>query len=586
MERLGVGRDTYRAVGLLPLIYVAWADGELQASERRVIARVAREKGWLAGAEEEVLRRWLDAPPSAMDVADGLQLLDLLIQRKRGVGAVLHPSDRRDLVDACREVAEAAGGFFGLSEAVTEEEAAALEEVALALRSDESPRRNEVLPLPPGPRGAPLLGLALALLRDPLGCLAKAQREHGDLFRLRVGVQDVYFMARPEHAQRVLIDAVDNYVRGEPFEPVRELGGENLVTAEGAVWRRKRRIAQPAFQHEHLAKLHARVVALTADMLSDWQERGGELIDLDAEMSALTLRVIGTLLCGIDLSDTASEMGGAMREVMTYVAEALSPLRPPLAVPTPSNLRVRAAQRKLHGLVDELIAERRASDAHHHDLLSFLMAARDADTGDALSDEELRAETLNFIVAGHETTAVALTWTLYLLSLHPMAARRVQLELRSLGGEPPDGAKLRELNYLERVVYESMRLFPPAHTVPRRAVSEDEIDGFRIPAGATVAVCIWLIHHHKDLWDNPEGFDPDRFVGKAEAERHRAAFIPFAAGPHKCIGMPLAMMEAKIILAMVLQRFRLDLPPGAQAEPHPRATLRPKASVMMRLVPR
>lgn len=249
-------------------------------------------------------------------------------------------------------------------------------------------------------------------------------------------------------------------------------------------------------------------------------------------------------------------------------------------------MRLRAARRELHGLVDELIANRRATPGEHHDLLALLMAARD-DAGDALSDAELRAETLNFIVAGDETTAVALTWTLYLLSLHPLAARQVEDELaRVLDGSPPTAAQLSELSYLERVLCESMRLYPPAYAVPRRSVSEDTIDGYRIPAGATVVVAIWLVHHHPAIWNNPEGFDPDRFLPDAIAARDRYAFLPFAAGPHKCIGKPLAMMEAKIILAMVLQRFRLDVPAGAMAEPHPRATLRPKRPIAVRLVPR
>lgn len=594
LSELGIDKDSYRVVGLLPLVFVAWADGRLQRAERALIERVARDKGWLAGGGAELLARWLDSPPAVEEVDKGLELLRLLSEQERGVGAAVWPSTLRSLVGLCEQVAEAAGGHWGLHASVTESERAALEKIAEAFglgdrcwKDIADQARTDDRREPPGPPGHFLIGHARELSRDAIDFLTAATRTYGPVVRLRAPGWRIFLLTRPEHVQQVLQDNADNYVRGRDYQVIAELMGKNLVTTDGAPWRRLRRIVQPAFRKQHLDAMAGVIVGLTAEMLDSWQGRGS--IDAAAEMQRITLRVIGELAFSTDLADRSTGVGQAVDTLLHHINDSFfTPVRIPTYVPTPANMRFNKARAVFDELIYGLIERRKQAGAEQaRDLLGLLLAARDEDTGEGLSDEEIRNELLAFLIAGHETTAQALTFTLYLLSMHPEVRRKLEEHVDEvLGQDPPSAAVLDKLDYTTMVIEESLRLYPPAWLIAREAVAEDYIDGYRVDKGTLLLLLPWLTHRLPDIWPNPEGFDPERFRPEAVARRHKSAYFPFAQGPHKCIGMGLSMMEMHIILPMITRRYRLDLQPGYKLELDPSITVRPRHGLPVNLHPR
>jgi cytochrome P450 len=443
-------------------------------------------------------------------------------------------------------------------------------------------------------RHAPSAGGGLGLVswrefrRDPLGFLCRISNTHGDVVRWRVGPMPIYLLRHPDAVQRVLVDRNRNYdkqTRG--YDALRLFLRDGLLTSEGAFWRRQRRIAQPAFHRQRIAGFGQTMVELTEQMLPQWECHAdrGEPIDLAEEMTALTLRIVAKTLMSTDVDDRDNEVGRAV-ELLNVVARDLmtNPFMIPLSLPTPRNRRVRRAMEVLDRTLQTIIAERRRTGEDAPDLLSMLMAARDEDTGESMSDEQLRDEAMTIFLAGHETTANALAWAFYLLSIHPDVERRLRVELDEvLAGRPPRFEDLTRLPYLQRVVKESLRLFPPAWSIGRRAVEDDVIDGYRIEAGSLVLLSPWVTHRHPALWPNPEGFDPDRFEPEVEHARPRYAYFPFGGGPRLCIGNNFALMEAQLVLATILQRVSAALVPGHPVVPQPLITLRPAHGLRMTL---
>lgn len=330
------------------------------------------------------------------------------------------------------------------------------------------------------------------------------------------------------------------------------------------------------------------IVDRTDRMLARWSARGlGETLDIADEMMRVTFEVIGMLAFSTDLGDASTEIAEAVEVALRHAMTLMNtPIRLPQSLPTPDNRRFARAVAVFDKLVYTKIAERRAlsADQHPADLLSLLMAARDEETGEALDDRQLRNEILTLLLAGHETTALALTWTLYLLSKHPNVLDRLRGEITQvLGVNAPTLDLAKRLEYTQRVVDEAMRLYPPAPIVSRTSVAEDRIGGYVIPKGTEVVFCPWVTHRSPELWPNAEGFDPDRFEPAQVAKRHKYAYFPFLAGPHKCIGAPLAMMELHLILPRILQRYRLDLAPGFEPGFDAAITLRPRNGMKMTL---
>lgn len=594
MHELGIDKDSFRTLGLLPLVFVAWADGTIQRAEGSLIRRVARDKGWLVGKGEALLDGWLEQEPSAEYVQKGLQLLRQLSAERHGFGNAITVDTLSNLLVLCKDVAEAAGGLWGLAESISPEEEQALAVIAEAFGiGDAQTWRRIVTELEakpaasaPGPKGSVLVGELRAIAKDPLGLLMRCLDEHGDVVRIRMPGLEWFLVSHPDHVKHVLVDHARNYVRGRSYDRFRLIADTSIVTTDGEQWRPLRRIAQPAFHRESVAGMAGMMTRCATEMVDRWAERlePGRSFDLAAELHQLTLRIIGLALFSVDLqAETTHELGESVGIALEYAAGSANPFRMPSAVPTPANRRFARAMKVFETFVFDTLAKRRESDEHPHDLMSMLLDAVDPETGEGLSHVQIRNEMLTYLIAGHETSATTLTWAFYLLSRHPGVARRVDEELsRELGGRVPVVADLERLTQLDRVILETMRLYPAAFMLTREVVSEDRIGGFTIPAKAWVLLSSYVTHRRPDVWENPEGFDPERFTPEAVAGRAPCAYFPFFAGPHKCIGQALAMMEMRLILATVLQRCHLDLAPGFLPEIDAQITLRARNGLMMR----
>ncbi len=437
-------------------------------------------------------------------------------------------------------------------------------------------------------KGERILGSLRAFVDDRLGFLERVARS-GDVVGFRVGWRRFYLVLQPEGVKRILVDNVSNYrkeTRGQQL--LRAVIGDGLITSEDDAWRRQRRLSQPAFHKERIAAFAPLMARAARETVARWHS--GTTIDVAEEMSRLTLTIVGRALLSTDLADSASAVGPALTfllQEMTERSTSIVDLIVGTEAPTCRNRRFKKAVSELDRVVAGTIAQRRRDPGEHEDLLALLMAARDDEAG-AMSDKLLRDQIMTMILAGHETTANALAWTFYLLSKNPAVERRARDEISAvLGDREPSLEDLPRLRFVRATIEESMRLYPPVWLLARSVMDDDEIQGYRIPGGTFVFAAPWVTHRHPAIWPNPEGFDPERFLDeKACAERPRFAYFPFSAGARQCIGNTFALMEAEIILATVLQRFRLDLLPGARVVPEPLMTLRPKGGLLMNVMAR
>ena len=443
---------------------------------------------------------------------------------------------------------------------------------------------------PPGPRGLPLLGVLSELRRDTLEFIRRVGRQYGDLITLDLGVERVWLLNHPDHVRRVLHDNYRNYRKSDYYKRSKPLVGLGLLTSEGELWRRQRMLMQPAFRRERLPHYVATMVACAEGALTRWAAAAarGEALPLGREIMRLTRTILIRALFGAAMSGGEVRIDRALETVLAFHEARVWSLLPlPTALPTPANLRYRAALKTLNDLVRSLILACRARGTPGDDLLSLLVFARDESTGEGMSEQQLRDEVMTIFIAGHETTALATLWTLHLLSRHEVERVRLEAEIDAvLASRPPGVADLGRLAYAAQVVQESMRLYPPLWTISRAAIAEDEIGGYVIPAGTTVMICPYLIHRHPEVWRDPERFDPDRFSTPEVERRHPYAYFPFAAGPRKCIGAQLGLTEAVVLTAMICQRFRLRLTAGETVVPRAMMTLRPEREIMVELKPR
>ena len=441
--------------------------------------------------------------------------------------------------------------------------------------------------LPPGPgRFIPPSDLQ-AIRHSPLHALTRIARRYGDVFQYPVGFWTIYVVIGPDGVRHVLQENNRNYTKQTfQYSLLGLVAGNGLLSSDGAFWLRQRRLAQPAFHRDRLARVGQLTVGATGAMLDRWEAIAarGEPLDIDGEMMRLTLEIVGQALFSIDLSDEADALSRAALATLDHIARrARYPLAPPPRIPTPGNRRFLAAIRTLDAAILALIARRRAVAGAGDDLLAMLMQARDPETGEGMDDRQLRDEIITFLIAGHETVASALVWCWYLLSMHPAVERALAAELASvLGGDLPAMDDLPRLPYTRMVVDEALRLYPPSWISTRRAIADDTIGGYRIPANALVVMSPYVTHRREETWPNPEGFDPERFTPQATAARPRFAYFPFGGGPHLCIGNTFALVEAQLIVACVAQRYRLALLPGQRIEVAPLVTLRPKYGMLMR----
>jgi cytochrome P450 len=405
-----------------------------------------------------------------------------------------------------------------------------------------------------------------------------------NLVRNRLLFLDSFLVNKPEYIEQVLLTNQQNYGKTQLARTLLgPLLGNGLLLSEGAFWRRQRAIAAPTFQPKRIAGFVDVMAAEAEATAARWRDKT-EAFDVASEMMGLTLSIIARTMFSSDIGGEIETVRRLMDEVIEQRPNLLDLFGFPRWVPRGHSNRYRAAVEGFDALVARIIAERRAQGVDHGDLLSMLLAARDPETGEGMSDKQLRDEILTIFVAGHETTANALSWTWHLLARHPEAEAKMRAELTEvLGGRAPSFADLPDLKYTRMVFEEAMRLYPPAHAITRTALKEDWIGGVRIPPGAVLTINIYVTHRNPTLWPEPERFDPERFTPEAIAARPRFAYLPFGGGPRVCIGSGFAMAEAQVILATLAQRHRLRSAPGREVEPIGLVTLRPKDGVWMSL---
>jgi cytochrome P450 len=440
---------------------------------------------------------------------------------------------------------------------------------------------------PPGPPGRLLVGNLIEFGRDILGFVTECQRRYGDVVSLRLAAWPALLVSRPDLVEDVLALRYRSFHKHSFFfRHVTAIFGNGLLTSEGEFWLRQRRLAAPAFHRERIAAYGEQMSEATEQHCREW--RNGERRDVHREMMALTLQIVARTLFGADVTrDAVDDIGQSFDAIVAEIAVRFRrPFRIPDAVPTPGNVRYRRGVRRLDRLVFGLIEQGRRSGEARADLLSLLLAARDED-GTGMNERQLRDEVVTLFLAGHETTAIALSWMWYLLSRHPESRRALEAEIDAVLGErAPSAADLPRLPYTEAVVMESMRLYPPAYVLGREAVEPLEIGGYPVTRGTTVYLSPWVLHRDPRYFDSPEAFRPERWLEGLAKRLPRYAYIPFGGGPRLCIGQPFAMMEAVLITAAVARRFRLTLDPDVEVTPFPSITLRPWGGVWMRIAER
>ncbi|HMK70023.1 MAG TPA: cytochrome P450 [Xanthobacteraceae bacterium] len=452
-----------------------------------------------------------------------------------------------------------------------------------AIDTSETP----VLAAPRRPQGRLTLRQFLRVVRENTLATYPPEDFDADILPRRLLWRRTFIINEPGAIRHVLLDNAQNYTKSEVGRRILEPGlGRGLLTSEGETWRRHRRIMAPSFDPRSIVGYAPVMTELTERLLAQWDALPAESeVDVAAAMMHTTLHIISRAMFSSDSDEVVDVVERGVGRYQTSVRPSLLDLLhcpiwlTNLLSPQPST----GIFNEFDQSVDRLLTSRgRAPDAEPKDLLARLIAARDAETGGGMTPQEVRDQVVTTFMAGHETTAQALAWTWYLLSQHPAAEAKLHDELAAvLGGRTPRHEDLSQLRYARMVIDESMRLYPPAHTLGREAVAADEILGHRIPAGATVLIVPWMLHRKPSLWENPDRFEPERFAPEHAAARHRYAYIPFGAGPRICIGAAFAIEEALLILATIAQRYRLRLKPGHPVEPQGLITLRPRYGLPM-----
>lgn len=431
---------------------------------------------------------------------------------------------------------------------------------------------------PPGPRPRPILGNLPGLAQDPLCFFTRCARDYGDIVSLRLMGWRAILVSHPDLIEAVLVANHGNFVKHRFFwRHVSRMFGTGLLTSDGDLWRRRRKVIAPAFQAERIAGYAPVMVDYARRQVASW--RDGERRDLYLDMKQLLMAIVAKVLFDADIAAQVAEAGAAVDRAAEEVAQRFRrPVLIPDWVPIPGNRRYLESVRRIDGLIYRIIHERRGDVADRTDLLSQLMTATDG-SGNPMNDRQLRDELVTLLLAGHETTALALAWTGALLTRHPAAQARIHAEVDEvLQGRPATVADVPSLGLTRMAVMEAMRLYPPVYAFGREAVTSCRIGGYPVAAGTTVFMSPWVVHRDSRFFEAPESFDMDRWQAEA-AERPRFAYFPFGGGPRICLGHRFAMMEAVLVLATVLQQNRLAAACERLPEPYASITLRPRGGV-------
>jgi cytochrome P450 len=439
----------------------------------------------------------------------------------------------------------------------------------------------------PGPKGTAFLGSVPEMVRKGMvPFYVDLWRTYGDIVRIKMGPMVIHQLVNPEHVRHVLVQNMDNYPKGFSHDKLRVALGYGLLTSEGDLWRRQRKLMSPTYTPRGVARFAEIMVDSTEQMLSRWHtgfQQGKKLI-VNQEMMRLTMSVISRSMFGMDISQSFALAGQALINILEFTAQrTMAFIDPPLFIPTPGNRRYQQALSMIDRFIYDIIHQRHEQPPSD-DLLSLLMTVRDDETGQLMDEKQLRDEVLITFFAGHETTALLLTWAWYLLANHPEEEEKLHYELdHVLGGRLPTLEDIPNLPYTRRVIDETLRLYSPVAILARDPQKDDEIDGYTIPAGSLITVTPYITHRHPDFWRDPEKFDPDRFAPELERERPKFAYYPFGGGPRICLGIHFALLEAVLVIADVAQRYRLRRIVGQEVSAEFVGTLRPSADVQMTL---
>jgi len=435
--------------------------------------------------------------------------------------------------------------------------------------------------LPPGPQPGSAAGSFKTYSRNPLPFLTQMAREYGDILTMRFYKFRVYYVNHPDYIEEVLVKQARKFIKGRILRANKGLFGNGLLTSEGDFWLRQRRLAQPSFHRARIAAYAETMVRFTERLIAGWHD--GETLDVHAEMMRLTLQIVAKTLFDADVDSDARQVGRALEAIMDFNSDFSRLLLMPAWLPTPRNIRAALAVRRLDKIIFRIINERRAAGRDAGDLLSMLLHAQDED-GSRMTDRQLRDEVITLFLAGHETTALALSWTWLLLAQNPRAEAKLHAELDAvLGGRTPTLEDLPKLPYTDHVITESLRLYPPAWGMARIAIEDVEIGGYRIRKGCGVSTSQWVVHRDPRWFEAPLEFRPERWEGDLAKRLPRFAYFPFGGGPRQCIGNTFALMEAALLLATIAQKFQPRLAPDHVVEPVASITLRPRHGIRVKL---
>lgn len=436
---------------------------------------------------------------------------------------------------------------------------------------------------PPGPTPPPLTGFLPALRRDPLGFVTRMAREYGDIVRVPLRRTPFIFVNHPDYIEHVLVVQQRRFVKGGlSLNAGRRLLGRGLLTSEGDLWRRQHGLILPGFHRQTVGRYAPTMVDQTLRHAAGW--RDGQTLDVVNEMKRLAIAIDMKTLLGADPGMETHTVADALTVLARHVVAQTRAVVPvPERWPTPGNRRAARAYRQLDDVVYGLIRERRTGGEDRGDLLSMMVHVHDED-GSRMSLQQLRDETMTLLLTGHETTALTLVWTWYLLATHPAAESRLHEEIRQvLDGAPPTLDLVRQMPYLDAVLAESLRLYPPGWSIGRTSVEAFELGGYQFPARTTVSMFQWVMHRDPRYFEAPDEFQPQRWLDGLAERIPTYAYFPFGGGPRRCIGQSFALTEAALVLATIAQRYRLELLDDPPVVPEPVITLQPKYGMRMKV---
>ncbi|MBE9135663.1 cytochrome P450 [Nodosilinea sp. LEGE 07088] len=429
--------------------------------------------------------------------------------------------------------------------------------------------------VPPGPKGIPFVGVLFDYIKDPLGFSQRCAQEFGEVVLLPLGPIKVYLLTNPEHIHEVFSHQNDCFIKGVSVRSLKSSLGKGLLTSEGDFWQRHRRLMQPAFHRERVSEYGEIIVNQTESMIGHWQD--GSTRDIHDDMMKLTLLIVAQSLFGADIADKTPIIESALDAILIHFSNQLSTLfLLPEWIPTLGKLRFWRQLRQMDKAIYEIIHQRRETQQENRDLLTMLLQAKD-ESGEQMSNKEIRDEVATLIMAGHETTALTLTWTWMLLGQNPQVELKLVEEIQAvLKGRSPTVNDIAQLHYANWIIKESMRLYPPAWGTSRQVVKSLQIGGYVLKPGVTVFLSQWLMHRDSRFFEHPEQFCPERWADGLEHHLPKGVYFPFGEGPRTCIGKGFALMESVLILVAIAQRFHLSLHSNYSIELNPSITLRPK----------